>query len=70
MAQLDCGSCGYLCKSYAEAIANGSEKDLTKCTPGGRETARMLKQLQQQAPAQEVAPPVQRSAGTAAPKAP
>ena len=46
MAQLDCGSCGYLCKSYAEAIASGSEKDLTKCTPGGRDTSKMLKLLQ------------------------
>ena len=24
MAQLDCGSCGYLCKSYSEAIANAT----------------------------------------------
>ena len=23
MGQLDCGQCGYLCKTYAEAIANG-----------------------------------------------
>ena len=29
MAQLDCGACGYLCKTYAEAIARGEEKDLT-----------------------------------------
>src|SRR5688500_13187873 len=27
MAQLDCGSCGYLCQSYAEAIARGEDKD-------------------------------------------
>src|SRR5687768_8695684 len=26
MAQLDCGSCGYLCKTYAEAIASGADK--------------------------------------------
>src|SRR5690349_4267058 len=26
MAQLDCGSCGYVCKTYAEAIAKGEEK--------------------------------------------
>ena len=50
MAQLDCGSCGYLCKSYAEAIASGQDKDLTKCTPGGRETSKMLKTLQAAAP--------------------
>lgn len=45
MAQLDCGACGYACQSYAEAIAAGDEKDLTKCAPGGRETARKLKEL-------------------------
>src|SRR5688572_7280017 len=31
MAQLDCGACGYDCKTYAQAIASGEEKDLTKC---------------------------------------
>lgn len=45
MAQLDCGSCGYDCKTYAEAIDGGSESDLTKCSPGGSETARKLKEL-------------------------
>ena len=50
MAQLDCGACGYLCQTYAEAIANGQEKDLTRCTPGGRDTSKMLKSLQSTAP--------------------
>jgi sulfite reductase (NADPH) flavoprotein alpha-component len=45
MAQLDCGACGYVCKTYAEAIARGEEADLTKCAPGGTETAKKLKQL-------------------------
>ncbi len=45
MAQLNCGSCGYLCKSYSEAIANGSEKNLTLCSPGGRDTAKALRGL-------------------------
>lgn len=45
MAQLDCGACGYLCKTYSEAIALGAEKDLAKCTPGGTETAKTLKRL-------------------------
>lgn len=45
MAQLDCGACGYVCKTYGEAIASGAEKDLTRCSPGGRETARALKQI-------------------------
>src|SRR5436309_2696440 len=40
MAQLDCGACGYMCKTYSEAIASGEEKSLTKCTPGGKETSR------------------------------
>jgi len=45
MGQLDCGQCGYLCQTYAEAIARGQEKSLTKCVPGGKETSRMLKEL-------------------------
>lgn len=45
MAQLNCGACGYLCQTYAEAIADGSEKDVTKCSPGGSDTAKALKQL-------------------------
>jgi sulfite reductase (NADPH) flavoprotein alpha-component len=51
MAQLDCGACGYACKTYAEAIAEGREKDLTRCTPGGRDTSKALKQLLASAPA-------------------
>src|SRR6187455_2811370 len=47
MAQLDCGACGYLCQTYSEAIARGEEKDLTKCSPGGSDTAKALKQLLQ-----------------------
>lgn len=45
MAQLDCGTCGYVCKTYAEAIARGEDKELTKCTPGGKATARKLKEI-------------------------
>jgi sulfite reductase (NADPH) flavoprotein alpha-component len=45
MAQLDCGACGYQCQTYAEAIARGEEKDMTRCAPGGKETARKLKEL-------------------------
>ncbi len=45
MAQLDCGACGYLCQTYSEAIAQGSERDLMRCTPGGAETAKSLKKL-------------------------
>lgn len=45
MAQLNCGSCGYLCQSYAEGIATGQEKNLSLCTPGGTETKKMIKLL-------------------------
>ena len=45
MAQLDCGQCGYLCQSYAAAIADGSEKSLKKCIPGAKPTALKLKEL-------------------------
>lgn len=47
MAQLDCGACGYVCRTYAEAIAKGEEKDFTRCSPGGSNTAKMLKKLVQ-----------------------
>lgn len=45
MAQLDCGSCGYVCQTYAEAIASGAEGNLTLCSPGGKETKQMIKKL-------------------------
>lgn len=46
MAQLDCGQCGYLCRTYAKAIETGEETDLKKCSPGGKKTSRALVQLQ------------------------
>ena len=45
MAQLDCGTCGYLCQTYSAAIANGSEPSLTLCSPGGSETSKMIKKI-------------------------
>jgi sulfite reductase (NADPH) flavoprotein alpha-component len=45
MAQQDCGQCGYNCADYSDAIASKSEARLNLCAPGGKETARMLKQL-------------------------
>ncbi|MEA2742692.1 MAG: sulfite reductase flavoprotein alpha-component [Acetobacteraceae bacterium] len=45
MAQLDCGQCGYLCQTYAEALAEGHETTTTLCVPGAKPTARMVKQL-------------------------
>lgn len=50
MAQLDCGSCGYLCQTYAEAIASGEETNLTLCSPGGKETKQMIKKVLAEAP--------------------
>jgi sulfite reductase (NADPH) flavoprotein alpha-component len=50
MAQLDCGQCGYLCQTYAEAIASGAESSLSRCVPGGKATARALKELMEEAP--------------------
>lgn len=49
MAQMDCGACGYVCRSYANAIADGSENDLTKCVPGGKDTSKTLKTLVKEA---------------------
>ncbi|MEM1303569.1 MAG: sulfite reductase subunit alpha, partial [Planctomycetota bacterium] len=45
MAQLDCGACGYMCDTYAFAIAKGEEKNLLLCSPGGKDTAKALKQI-------------------------
>ena len=45
MAQLDCGACGYLCRTYAEAIAVGTEPRLNLCSPGGAETSKTIKRL-------------------------
>jgi len=66
MAQLNCGACGYLCRSYGEAIARGEEKDLTRCTPGGADTAKMLKKLLAEAPTGPM-PEVRAAAAQAAP---
>ncbi len=49
MAQLDCGTCGYLCRTYSRAIVEGAEKSLTLCSPGGSETSRMLKKIVKEA---------------------
>ncbi len=49
MAQTDCHACGYDCRGYADAIAAGSESDLSLCLPGEAETASMLEQLMKEA---------------------
>jgi sulfite reductase (NADPH) flavoprotein alpha-component len=48
MAQQDCGQCGYNCNDYSDAIATKAEPRLNLCVPGGKETARMLKALNEE----------------------
>src|ERR1700716_2302663 len=48
MAQQDCGQCGYNCQDYSDAIASKAEPRLNLCVPGGKETARMLKALNEE----------------------
>src|SRR4249919_341420 len=48
MAQQDCGQCGYNCNDYSEAIFRKQEERLNLCVPGGKETARMLKALNEE----------------------
>ncbi len=45
MAQQDCGQCGYVCATYAAALAGKSEARLNLCAPGGKDTFRMVKAL-------------------------
>ncbi|HXE27390.1 MAG TPA: (Fe-S)-binding protein, partial [Stellaceae bacterium] len=66
MAQQDCGQCGYLCKTYAEAIASGGEKALNRCVPGGKETQRKLKELLAAMESQRTGAPVAPAAKSAA----
>jgi len=58
MAQQDCGQCGYNCADYANALFLKREERLTLCAPGGKETARMLKQLAAEIGASVAAPAV------------
>src|SRR6267378_5093173 len=48
MAQQDCGECGYNCNDYSDAIVSKAEPRLNLCVPGGKETARMLKALNEE----------------------
>jgi sulfite reductase (NADPH) flavoprotein alpha-component len=56
MAQLDCGQCGYVCRTYAEALASGAETSTGLCVPGGKTTREALKRLLAEAPAAVAAP--------------
>ena len=48
MGQQDCGQCGYTCQDYSDAIFSEKEKRLNLCVPGGKETTRMLKALNEE----------------------
>jgi sulfite reductase (NADPH) flavoprotein alpha-component len=50
MGQLDCGQCGYLCHSYAQSLADGTEQDVGLCVPGGKSTKDTVKKLLAAAP--------------------
>jgi sulfite reductase (NADPH) flavoprotein alpha-component len=50
MAQLDCGQCGYLCQTYAEALATGAETSTALCVPGAKATQKAVKALLAEAP--------------------
>src|ERR1700674_2721040 len=61
MAPQGCGQCGYNCNDYSDAIVSKAEPRLNLCVPGGKETARMLKALNEElekAPAASLAPTV------------
>ncbi|WP_413992875.1 sulfite reductase subunit alpha [Labrys okinawensis] len=71
MAQQDCGQCGYNCADYANALFLKKEERLTLCAPGGKETARMLKQLAAELSKGAAGPaPVAEIVGTAPPASP
>ena len=56
MGQLDCGQCGYMCQTYAEALAEGREGSISLCVPGAKPTQLALKRLLAEAPALPAAP--------------
>src|SRR3977135_1014993 len=66
MAQQDCGQCGYNCNDYSDAIADKAEPRLNLCVPGGKETARMLKALNEELEKAPAASPGAAAASAAA----
>jgi sulfite reductase (NADPH) flavoprotein alpha-component len=67
MAQLDCGQCGYLCQTYAEALASGKEISASLCVPGAKPTAKMIKALLADRPADSIPAPSAEAAPAAPP---
>jgi sulfite reductase (NADPH) flavoprotein alpha-component len=49
MGQLDCGQCGYICQTYAQALADGGEGSISLCVPGAKATQLALKRLMAEA---------------------
>ncbi len=66
MAQQNCGQCGYVCETYAAAIAEGREQKLNLCAPGGKETMRMLKTLAEELAGTPASAPAATAAAAAA----
>jgi sulfite reductase (NADPH) flavoprotein alpha-component len=64
MGQQDCGQCGYNCEQYADALFEKKEPRLNLCVPGGKETARMLKQLYEEIGSEGAARPAAAAADT------
>ena len=62
MGQQDCGQCGYTCEDYSNALFLKTEERLNLCVPGGKDTLRMLKKLDEEMPAQPGAAPAPVSA--------
>jgi sulfite reductase (NADPH) flavoprotein alpha-component len=56
MGQLDCGQCGYMCQSYAEALTEGREGSISLCVPGAKPTQIALRRLMAEAPALPAVP--------------
>jgi sulfite reductase (NADPH) flavoprotein alpha-component len=48
MGQQDCGQCGYSCEDYSNALFLKKEERLNLCVPGGKDTLRMLKTLNEE----------------------
>jgi sulfite reductase (NADPH) flavoprotein alpha-component len=59
MGQLDCGQCGFMCQTYAAALAEGRESSISLCVPGAKPTQLALKRLMAEAPAILAAPRAQ-----------
>ena len=64
MGQLDCGQCGYMCQTYAAALAEGRESSISLCVPGAKPTQLALKRLMADAPAALPAAPLPQGPAT------